>query len=417
MITPSQIREKKISTVENGGYDRDEVNSLLLEIIDSYEAVYNENKSLYRKMEILANKIEEYRADEDSIKSALITAQKMASKLTSEAKEKADEALSKSAQSAQQTVVDAKEKADKIISEAREYVAGLTKEKAEAAEEIINEAQEKANNAIDSANVVANNALAHAKKLAGEIVSKAKAEKEYHSDILSKLKNESKEFRSTLVNLYETQLDNIKNIAGSNEDYETETETIEALESELDSLLSNIGDLESIDDEPVNSQADDSTADEEIQGTFDAEEIAAKAEKIKEDPKEITNADEEIKPALEQQINDDIDEIIDEIEAVDDTDFEPVSEADKGDEPPSEDEVMDALNSFSADEITPIDENVKSIPVINDEPEFESAMPFESFFDTKKGHEGTDKPISLIPPDDDDEDDNSKFKGFFKKKK
>ena len=33
MITPSQIRQKKISTVEGGGYDRNEVNELLLEVI------------------------------------------------------------------------------------------------------------------------------------------------------------------------------------------------------------------------------------------------------------------------------------------------------------------------------------------------------------------------------------------------
>ena len=81
MITPSQIRQKKISTVEGGGYDRNEVNELLLEVIESYEAVYAENKELYRKMEILANRIEEYRADEDTIKNAFITAQKTADKL------------------------------------------------------------------------------------------------------------------------------------------------------------------------------------------------------------------------------------------------------------------------------------------------------------------------------------------------
>ena len=61
MITPRQIREKKISTVERDGYDRNEVNELLVDIIESYEAVCEENKELYRKMEILANRIEEYR--------------------------------------------------------------------------------------------------------------------------------------------------------------------------------------------------------------------------------------------------------------------------------------------------------------------------------------------------------------------
>ena len=34
MITPRQIREKKISTVERDGYDRNEVNELLVDIIE-----------------------------------------------------------------------------------------------------------------------------------------------------------------------------------------------------------------------------------------------------------------------------------------------------------------------------------------------------------------------------------------------
>ena len=111
MITPSQIRQKKISTVDGGGYDRNEVNELLLEIIESYEAVYAENKELYRKMEILANRIEEYRADEDTIKNALIAAQKTADKLMNDTKQKAAQSLEESAKTAQKTVVDAKEKA------------------------------------------------------------------------------------------------------------------------------------------------------------------------------------------------------------------------------------------------------------------------------------------------------------------
>ena len=122
MITPNQIREKRISTVSSDGYDRNEVNELLVEIIESYEAVCEENRELYRKMEILANRIEEYRADEDSIKTAIISAQKMADQVTANAKEKAEKALSESAASAQQTVQDAKAKAEQIVSEAREYV-------------------------------------------------------------------------------------------------------------------------------------------------------------------------------------------------------------------------------------------------------------------------------------------------------
>ena len=175
MITPRQIREKKISTVERDGYDRNEVNELLVDIIESYEAVCEENKELYRKMEILANRIEEYRDDEDSIKTAIISAQKMAHQVTAEAKEKAEQTIAESAASAQQTVQDAKAKADKIVGEAREYVSNLTKEKAQAADEIIADAQSKANAAISSAQLVAQDTLDKAKKLTAELVEKAKS--------------------------------------------------------------------------------------------------------------------------------------------------------------------------------------------------------------------------------------------------
>lgn len=416
MITPSQIREKKISTVESGGYDRDEVNELLLDIIESYEAIFDENKELYRKMEVLANRIEEYRADEDSIKTALITAQKMASQVTREAKEKADKSLADSAASAQQTVVDAKEKADKIIGEAREYVAGLTKEKAQAADEIVSEAQKKANEAIDSARVVAGNALSQARKLAGEIVNKAKAEKDYHSEIVSKLRDESKDFRATLVGLYEAQLDKLKDMVSEPDTFEKDSESIEELEKELNTLMENIAEVVGDEAEPETAEEpeQDATA-EEIVETDDEDDIEENSEE--EEVSEAEEIEEISDDAEEQSVSsemDEVDEIIDELESSDT--YAPLREAEE--EPVSEEDVSNAIDAFTADEITPIEEGAKTIPVIEDEPEFESAMPFENYFNVKKENERTNETISLIPPDDDEEEDEgSRFKGFFKKKK
>ena len=55
--------------------------------------------------------------------------------------------------------------------------------------------------------------------------------------------------------------------------------------------------------------------------------------------------------------------------------------------------------------------------MIEDEPEFESSMPFENYFHIKKENERTNETISLISPEEEEEDDSPKFKGFFKKKK
>lgn len=417
MITPRQIREKKISTVERDGYDRNEVNELLVDIIESYEAVCEENKELYRKMEILANRIEEYRDDEDSIKTAIISAQKMAHQVTAEAKEKAEQTLAESAASAQQTVQDAKAKADKIVGEAREYVATLTKEKAQAADEIIADAQSKANAAISSAQLVAQDTLDKAKKLTAELVEKAKNEKGQQQAMMSRLKAESREFKTNLVNLYEAQLNKLKELAQSGMD-----DSIEGLESELDTIVEHIdkaaaGEIEM----PVAEEADEETAEETAQETTEAVAEEAGVEVAEAAAEEELQAEEtpvEEEFVLEETQQDEVDDIINEIETMEPS-FEPIDDDDEAeDEPPTEEEVESALNAFTTDEITPVDDAVAAIPVIEDEPEFESAQPFETFFNVDKSGVNTDETISLVAPDEDDDEDNrGKFKGFFKKKK
>ena len=416
MITPSQIREKKISTVSSEGYDRNEVNELLVEILESYEAVCAENKELYRKMEILANRIEEYRADEDSIKTALISAQKMAHQVTAEAKEKAEQTLSESAASAQQTVQDAKEKADKIVGEAREYVATLTKEKAQAADEIIADAKEKANVAINSAKVVAQDTIDKAKQLTEEIVTKARNEKEHQQKVVDRLKSESREFKVTLVNLYETQLNKLKEIAQSN--YESEG-GLDELENELETIISHIDEVSNSgiipDMTEITEEAEpEAEEEEETQAVEEAqkEEISA----TQEEPQEEIPAEEESEFELREE-NDEIEEIIDEIEASI-PDFEPIEEEEEEPQPPTEEEVASALNAFTDNNITPVEDTGATIPVIDEEPELENAMPFESFFNVDKSSANTNETISLTAPDEDeDDDDSSKFKGFFKKRK
>ena len=290
MITPSQIRQKKISTVDGGGYDRNEVNELLLEIIESYEAVYAENKELYRKMEILANRIEEYRADEDTIKNALIAAQKTADKLMNDTKQKAAQSLEESAKTAQKTVVDAKEKADKIISSARDYVANLTNEKEKAAGEIVDEAEKKAIDAVAGAKVVAREVLEKAKSLSHELIIKTNAEKESQKELVEKLNAQSKSFKENLIFLYEKQLEAIKNM-NENVDIAKAQADEENIENELNDIYSSIDELSKADDvDKVIEEAktveieEEKAADEEIEKeTDDAEETSeVPAENIQE---------------------------------------------------------------------------------------------------------------------------------------
>ncbi|MCM1284825.1 MAG: DivIVA domain-containing protein [Acetobacter sp.] len=412
MLTPKQMREKKLTVVESQGYDREEVNVFLAEVIESYEALVEENKGLYRKMDVLANRIEEYRADEDSIKMAILNAQKTAKKISSEARENADNAIKESNVSAQKIVSDAQEKADKAIAEARDFVAQLTAEKTQEAEHIVASAEKKANDAINGAKVLGNAALVQAQLLSKDLVSKAKAEAEFYADLADKIKADSDDFSASLTALYNAQLSKISELKHQQLDLSDKENEIASIDEELSKKLAAIEEIIGVQgkDNKADNDEDETVAEEEIIQQNEAE------EKIAEETDEEISKSADISAVQAEE--EEIDEILESLES---TTAHNIAEEDnfENETQPSEEEVQSALDAFTADEITPIDESVNSIPEISDEPEFESAMPFENFFNVDKEAGNTDEIISLIPPeyDEDEDDDNGKFKGFFKKKK
>ena len=73
-----------------GGYKPEEVDEFIDNVQESFEYLNSENQELIRKLGILAKKVEEYRNDEDSIRSTLLNAQKLASASIREAKHKSE---------------------------------------------------------------------------------------------------------------------------------------------------------------------------------------------------------------------------------------------------------------------------------------------------------------------------------------
>ncbi|MBO4915700.1 MAG: DivIVA domain-containing protein [Oscillospiraceae bacterium] len=93
MLTPQEVAEHAFAKSAFGGYNMAMVDEFLDELTDDYTALYKENGALKAKMKMLAEKVEEYRATEDSMRSALLAAQKMASNMVSEAEEKKETLL------------------------------------------------------------------------------------------------------------------------------------------------------------------------------------------------------------------------------------------------------------------------------------------------------------------------------------
>ena len=75
MMSISQIKNYEFAAQRGGTYKSSEVDSVFTEVkatIDAlagaYEKAKKENEELYKKMNVLADKIEEYKKDEDSVR-------------------------------------------------------------------------------------------------------------------------------------------------------------------------------------------------------------------------------------------------------------------------------------------------------------------------------------------------------------
>ena len=388
MINSNDLRNSTFSPEQNG-YNVDEVKQALNDAADTIDGYINENKELYRKMEILAKRIEEYREEEDSIKTALITAQKMADKIDKESSETAAQLIAQSEETAKKTVDEANEKSESIISEAREFSANLLKEKNAEAEAIIEDAnqkasqtissaEKKANEAINSSKTIAQNVLDQAKEISDELIEKSKAEAEAYKVLSKTVKSDAKSLITKLIDLYTEQLDVLKNANLDSEDDEAEEE-VETIHSDVDSLVSEIDEIQnSIPEEVVI----DTLAEDEPEDAQDFEEVAEETQE-------------------------------EEIEEIEEEPADP----------------MEAVEAFSNDEITPVDTDSANIPEISEEAEMESEdeslfddenakRPFESYFNVNNNdaHYDRSQTISLVPPEEEEEQ-QPKFKGFFKKKK
>lgn len=90
MITAKEIREIKFNR-SMGGYKTVEVDEFLDRCADSVEELTKIKDENERKMQVLAETVVDYRNQEDSIRSALISAQRMSESVISEARKQAED--------------------------------------------------------------------------------------------------------------------------------------------------------------------------------------------------------------------------------------------------------------------------------------------------------------------------------------
>ena len=105
MITPVDLENKEFKKSFRG-YDMDEVEAFLEELVKDYSRIYRENASMKDKNAILNDAVENYKGMEETMRSAIISAQRTSEEIIKNAHEQADNIIN-----------DAKVRAQKILND------------------------------------------------------------------------------------------------------------------------------------------------------------------------------------------------------------------------------------------------------------------------------------------------------------
>ena len=117
MITPLDIENKKFSKQMMNGYNVDEVDDFLDEIMEDYEANYKELAILRPKIEELENAIDHYKNIESTLQNTLVMAQTTADEVKNVAKQQADQIVADAQREAENIIRNSKENALKAVDE------------------------------------------------------------------------------------------------------------------------------------------------------------------------------------------------------------------------------------------------------------------------------------------------------------
>lgn len=277
MMTPAELRQYEFKSAGRNAYKSDDVDSFFAEVAISYEKMYRENAEMTKRMSLIADRLEQYKKEENDIKQAILSAQKAADIIVKQAEESVEDTKVE----ADAILAAAKGEAEIIKSDAEkqaiadsDLLLSIARDKAE---EIINKAKEEAHGILIEANDSASNTVGAATRT---ITSES-----IHYEMLKK---EVSEFRSSLLAQYKAHIELISKLP------ELAAEEASKIESEEASVEENITDA------PVNEEAEISFVDETADDSQEYSEI------------EIVEASDvlEITPEDDGELSDDGEQVV-----------------------------------------------------------------------------------------------------------
>ena len=128
MITPLDIENKKFSRQMMNGYNVEEVEDFLDEILKDYGKNYKELSTMNAKVEELNNSLSHYKNIETTLQNTLVMAQTTADEVKNVAKQQADQIISEAEKKGEEIVRESKVNARKTLDDLEHQIKMKEKE-------------------------------------------------------------------------------------------------------------------------------------------------------------------------------------------------------------------------------------------------------------------------------------------------
>ena len=122
MITPLDIENKRFSRKMMNGYNVEEVDDFLDEIMVDYEKNYKELAINSAKLDELTNALEHYKNIEETLQNTLVMAQSTAEEVKSVAKQQAEQIITEAQREADEIIRNSKETARRGLEELEQEI-------------------------------------------------------------------------------------------------------------------------------------------------------------------------------------------------------------------------------------------------------------------------------------------------------
>lgn len=189
-MNASDIINRHFEKAAFNGYKPDDVDDYLREVSNEFSALQKKNAEYERKLEVLADKIREYREDEDALRDALLVAQKQGNAIVADSKANAEKLNAETKAAVEKLLSESKEKSEKMIKDADAYSKRTREDADNKAAKIVGTAQQKAD----------------------EIKAAMDKQQTIQENILQETRREVRDYRDKVMELYRMTMANFEGI-------------------------------------------------------------------------------------------------------------------------------------------------------------------------------------------------------------